>query len=77
MTSSRVRTVLVAPTAFKGTLGPTAVARAMAAGITAAWPDAEVILRPLSDGGNGLLDGPVDVIGVRAGRGREQQRGGH
>ncbi len=63
MTSSPVRTVLVAPTAFKGTLGPTAVARAMAAGITAVWPDAEVIVRPLSDGGNGLLEAYMSLGG--------------
>ena len=56
MTSGSVGTVLVAPTAFKGTLGPSAVARAMAAGVTAVWPAAEVVERPLSDGGNGLVE---------------------
>lgn len=56
MTSSEVAAVLVAPTAFKGTLGPTAVARALARAVAAVWPDCEVISRPLSDGGNGLLE---------------------
>jgi glycerate kinase len=56
MTSADAKRVLVAPTAFKGTLGPCAAARAMGAGVVAAWPGAEVIERPLSDGGNGLLE---------------------
>jgi glycerate kinase len=51
-----VNTVLIAPTAFKGTLGPGAVAAAMADGVRAAWPAARIITRPLSDGGNGLLE---------------------
>ena len=55
--------MIVAPTAFKGTLGPTAVARAMASGVAAAWPDAQVIRRPLSDGGNGLLEAWADQHG--------------
>src|SRR5574341_1256289 len=48
--------VLVAPTAFKGTLGPRQVADALAAGVRQAVPDARVILCPVSDGGDGLLD---------------------
>lgn len=65
MTSSSVRKVLVAPTAFKGTLGPKAVAGAMAAGVTAVWPSAEVVERPLSDGGNGLLEACAPLLGGR------------
>jgi glycerate kinase len=52
----RGRTVIVAPTAFKGTLGPAEVAEAMAAGVSRCWPKAEMWRRPLSDGGNGLLE---------------------
>ncbi len=63
MTSSSVRKVLVAPTAFKGTLGPSAVAGAMAAGVSAVWPSAEVVERPLSDGGNGLLEACAPLLG--------------
>jgi glycerate kinase len=54
---------VVAPTAFKGTLGPEAVARAMAAGVAAAWPDAALVVRPLSDGGNGLLEAYRSLAG--------------
>jgi glycerate kinase len=35
----------------------------MARGVTAAWPDAEVRLRPLSDGGNGLLEACARLTG--------------
>jgi len=63
MTSRPPPTVIVAPTAFKGTMGPTAVARAMAAGVAAAWPAAQVIRCPLSDGGNGLLEVWADQHG--------------
>lgn len=46
----------MAPTAFKGTLGPAAVAAAMAEGARRVWPASHVVERPLSDGGNGLLE---------------------
>ncbi len=48
--------VLVAPAAFKGTLGPRQVAEAIAAGVRRAVPDATVLECPVADGGNGLLD---------------------
>lgn len=56
MTSRSPTSVLVAPTAFKGTLGPADAASAMAAGVARVWPAAEVFRRPVSDGGNGLLE---------------------
>ncbi len=56
MTSSEAPIILLAPTAFKGTLGPAAAARAMAAGVARIWPASERVERPLSDGGNGLLE---------------------
>jgi glycerate 2-kinase len=48
--------VLVAPAAFKGTLGPRQVAEALAAGVRRAAPGASVLECPVADGGNGLLD---------------------
>src|SRR2546423_1342770 len=48
--------VLVAPAAFKGTLGPRQVAEALSAGIRRAVPEASVLQCPISDGGDGLLD---------------------
>jgi glycerate 2-kinase len=48
--------VLVAPAAFKGTLGPRQVAEALATGVRRAAPGASVLECPVADGGNGLLD---------------------
>src|SRR5437588_306571 len=48
--------VLVAPAAFKGTLGPRQVADAISAGARRALPGAAVLQCPISDGGDGLLD---------------------
>lgn len=48
--------VLIAPAAFKGTMGPRQVAAAFAIGTRRALPDASVLQCPVSDGGDGLLD---------------------
>src|SRR5438094_9990055 len=48
--------VLVAPADFKCTLGPRQVAEALAAGVRRAVPGATVLVCPVADGGNGLLD---------------------
>src|SRR5437899_12819390 len=64
--------ILVAPAAFKGTLGPRQVAQALSAGIVRAVPEACLLQCPISDGGDGLLDAvltpgslrePVSVTG--------------
>jgi glycerate 2-kinase len=48
--------VVVAPNAFKGSLSARAAAEAMAAGVRRAAHDAECVLRPIADGGDGSLD---------------------
>jgi glycerate kinase len=48
--------ILIAPNAFKGTLGPAAAARAMARAFAVLAPRAEIELLPISDGGDGLLE---------------------
>ena len=48
--------VLIAPTAFKGTFGPRAVAEALASGVRRALPEAVVLNCPIADGGDGLLE---------------------
>src|SRR5437660_7621720 len=48
--------ILVAPAAFRGTLGPRQVAEAISAGARRAVPSAAVLQCPISDGGDGLLD---------------------
>lgn len=57
--------VLVCPTAFKESLGPAAVAQAMATGVLRAVPEAEVTILPVSDGGPGLLDAVRSAGGGR------------
>lgn len=47
--------VVVAPNAFKGSLTAGAAAQAMSDGVRRAVPDAECILRPMADGGDGSL----------------------
>ena len=42
--------VLVAPDSFKGTLSSREAAEAIARGLRAHWPDAEIEFVPLSDG---------------------------
>src|SRR2546428_10004548 len=46
--------ILVAPAAFKGTLGPRRVADALAVGARRALPGAAVLQCPIADGGDGL-----------------------
>jgi len=57
--------VLVAPAAFKGTLGPRQVAEAIATGVRRALPGASVLECPVADGGNGLLDVVLPVGALR------------
>lgn len=52
--------ILVAPTAYKGTISAAAAARALARGLEGLD---EVVTRPLADGGNGL----IDALSVRGG----------
>ena len=48
--------VLVSPTAFKESLSGSDAAVALAAGILEVWPEVDVRVLPLSDGGPGLLE---------------------
>lgn len=58
--------IVIAPNAFKGTLTARAAAEAIAAGVRRAIPDAEIVISPVSDGGDGALDTLLDVFdGIR------------
>src|SRR6058998_2968890 len=57
--------ILVAPAAFKGTLGPRQVADALAVGARRAFPDAAVLQCPIADGGDGLLDAVLAPAALR------------
>ena len=64
--------VLLAPDKFKGTLTAAAVADHLIAGIRSARPEVEIVVVPVSDGGDGLLEalgraGFVDVPVVASG----------
>lgn len=51
-----LRTILIAPDSFKGSLTAREVAEAMAAGLREVLPAATLLLHPISDGGEGLVD---------------------
>lgn len=55
LAQNEVVRIVVAPDKFKGTLTAVEAARAIAAGIRAAAPDAEIVALPMGDGGEGSL----------------------
>ncbi len=48
--------LLIAPDSFKGTLSAAEASAAIAQGIQRALPDAEIVQRPIADGGEGTVD---------------------
>ena len=57
--------IIIAPDSFKGSLSATRAAQAIAAGVRRAVPDAEIVLIPLADGGEGTVDAFVTAVGGR------------
>src|SRR6188768_3531961 len=57
--------ILVAPDKFKGSLGATEVAEAIAAGLRDALPNAEVVCLPVADGGEGTAAVICGALGCR------------
>lgn len=55
--------IVIAPNAFKGTITARIVAEAISAGISRVLPDAETIISPVCDGGDGALDTFLDIVG--------------
>jgi len=51
--------ILIAPDKFKGSMRASDVAARVAAGILSVSPDAQVVLVPVADGGDGTLDAAV------------------
>ena len=62
--------IVVAPNAFKGSLSALEAATAIGEGIRIAAPDAELVLVPIADGG----DGTVDALVAATGGERHQRR---
>jgi glycerate kinase len=57
--------VVIAPDSFKGSLSAPAAAAAMARGVRAVFPGAELRLVPIADGGEGTVDALVSATGGR------------
>ena len=55
--------IVVAPQAFKGSLSAVAAAWAMARGVRRVFPQAQTILVPVADGGDGTLEALVEATG--------------
>jgi len=51
--------IVIAPNAFKGSLSALDAAEAIAEGVRAAAPDADLLLVPIADGGDGTVDALV------------------
>jgi glycerate 2-kinase len=51
--------IVIAPNAFKGSLSAIDAAQAIAEGVRAATPDADLTLLPIADGGDGTVDALV------------------
>ena len=51
--------IVIAPDKFKGSLPGAEVAAAIAAGVRAEWPEAELVTVPVADGGAGTVDAAV------------------
>ena len=48
--------IVLAPDSFKGSLSAEGVCAALEAGLRRVLPDAEIVMRPMADGGEGTLD---------------------
>jgi glycerate kinase len=57
--------IVLAPDSFKGSLDAPAVCDALARGLAHALPDAQILARPMADGGEGTLDAILRVAGER------------
>lgn len=57
--------IIIAPDSFKGSLTALEAAEAIAAGVHSALPDAECVLIPLADGGEGTVQALVMATGGR------------
>ncbi|MCS5666286.1 MAG: glycerate kinase [Dehalococcoidia bacterium] len=55
--------VIIAPQGFKGGISGLEAARAISRGVAAVVPDAETVLLPVADGGDGTLHALVDATG--------------
>lgn len=57
--------IVISPDSFKGSLSATRAAKAIGAGVQSALPDAQLVLIPLADGGEGTVEAFVTAVGGR------------
>jgi glycerate 2-kinase len=57
--------IIVSPDSFKGTLTAVEAAAAIARGVSAVLPEAEIVCLPLADGGEGTVEALVTATGGR------------
>ncbi|HAH85748.1 MAG TPA: glycerate kinase, partial [Armatimonadetes bacterium] len=57
--------IVIAPDSFKGSLSATAAAEAAGRGVLRARPDAQTVIVPLADGGEGTVEALVRATGGR------------
>ena len=55
--------IVIAPQSFKGSISAMNAAKAMETGVRSVLPNAETILIPIADGGDGTLETLVDAMG--------------
>jgi len=67
--------IVLAPDSFKGSLTAPEVCDAIARGLRRALPHADVVARPMADGGEGTLDAVLAAVGDRGTREREELTG--
>ena len=56
--------ILIAPDKFKGSLSAPAAAEAIARGLRSVWPDAQLDLAPIADGGEGFAESLAVALGA-------------
>lgn len=58
------RKIVIATDSFKGSLSSRRAAGAMASGVLRVWPDAEIDIVPVGDGGEGTAEALADAMGA-------------
>ena len=58
-----MKKIVLAPQGFKESLTGMEIAEAMSAGVKRVWPEAETVMVPVADGGDGTLQALVDASG--------------
>ena len=55
--------IVIAPDSFKGTISAARAAELIAKGLRQTYPEAELVLSPIADGGEGTMDCLKEVLG--------------